>query len=109
MITLYVSDVTCDKILSYCHHRLNHLCLFLCNNFHLLLSKPLEIMADPTKAETEQVFKVLKAQKANKVCTAPYTFTPECSEGDADVLRLSSKKSDVVECYIWCLHMSRLL
>lgn len=24
-------------------------------------------MADPTKAETEQVFKVLKAQKANKV------------------------------------------
>lgn len=25
-------------------------------------------MADPTKAETEQVFKILKAQKANKVC-----------------------------------------
>ncbi|KAI0070369.1 ArfGap-domain-containing protein [Panus rudis PR-1116 ss-1] len=25
-------------------------------------------MADPTKAETEQVFKVLKAQKANKMC-----------------------------------------
>ena len=25
------------------------------------------IMADPTKAETEQVFKVLKAQKGNKV------------------------------------------
>ncbi len=24
-------------------------------------------MADPTKQETEQVFKVLKAQKANKV------------------------------------------
>lgn len=24
-------------------------------------------MADPTKAETEQVFKILKAQKGNKV------------------------------------------
>ena len=26
-------------------------------------------MAEPTKQETEQVFKVLKAQKANKVLT----------------------------------------
>ena len=26
------------------------------------------IMADPTKAETDQVFKVLKSQKGNKVC-----------------------------------------
>jgi hypothetical protein len=26
------------------------------------------IMAEPTKAETESVFKILKAQKANKVC-----------------------------------------
>ena len=25
-------------------------------------------MSDPTKAESEQVFKVLKAQKGNKVC-----------------------------------------
>jgi len=25
-------------------------------------------MAEPTKQETEQVFKVLKLQKANKVC-----------------------------------------
>ena len=25
------------------------------------------VMADPTKAETEQVFKILKAQKGNKV------------------------------------------
>lgn len=28
-------------------------------------------MADPTKAETEQVFKILKAQKANKVRVEP--------------------------------------
>ena len=28
---------------------------------------PVTDMSDPTKAETEQVFKVLKAQKANKV------------------------------------------
>lgn len=26
------------------------------------------IMAEPTKQETEQAFRVLKAQKANKVC-----------------------------------------
>lgn len=31
--------------------------------------KPLPDMADPTKAETEQVFKVLKSQKGNKVRT----------------------------------------
>jgi hypothetical protein len=36
--------------------------------------KPLSIdhhppMAEPTKQETEQVFKILKAQKANKVLT----------------------------------------
>ena len=30
---------------------------------------PQSIMSDPTKAETEQVFRVLKAQKANKVCS----------------------------------------
>lgn len=30
-------------------------------------SDPSAVMADPTKAETEQVFKILKAQKGNKV------------------------------------------
>lgn len=33
-------------------------------------------MADPTKAETEQVFKVLKAQKGNKVMRCIVTHGP---------------------------------
>jgi len=28
-------------------------------------------MAEPTKQETEQVFRVLRAQKGNKVCNTP--------------------------------------
>ena len=46
-------------------HSLLYLCLF---SVH---SPPQLAMSDPTKAETEQVFKVLKAQKANKVCSMP--------------------------------------
>ncbi|KAI0917674.1 hypothetical protein AcW2_007751 [Taiwanofungus camphoratus] len=37
-------------------------------------------MADPTKAETEQVFKVLKAQKGNKLATRHGQASPsECT------------------------------
>lgn len=48
-------------IFAYDH---DHLCLGL-NLLSLLVTS--NNMAEPTKAETEQVFKVLKAQKANKV------------------------------------------
>jgi hypothetical protein len=42
-------------------------------------------MADPTRQETEQVFKVLKAQKANK---ARISETPPCTlESDATLTR----------------------
>ena len=37
----------------------------------LYTTKLLSTMAEPTKQETEQVFRVLRAQKGNKVCNTP--------------------------------------
>ena len=69
---------------------------------------PLTIMAEPTKQQTEQVFKILRSQKANKVRC--------CTQGDfgrpndgAGLLRLQCAQSDVVQRHLWRLHLPGLL
>ena len=52
----------------------SHLCL---HSSHPSSSSSPANMSEPTKAETEQVFKVLKAQKGNKVRPMAL-MTPEC-------------------------------
>lgn len=71
-------------------------------------------MAEPSKKKTEEVFRILKGQAANKV-RQPFILRYFVSQNnvddlglDVDVFRLSSTKSYVVQCYVWSVHMSRL-
>ena len=52
-------------------------------------------MAEPTKQETDQVFKVLKAQKANKVCWKIIVGLQYSTK--KVMFRLQRQESDVVE------------
>ena len=82
-------------------HSLSHLYLFS-------LHSPQSIMSDPTKAETEQVFKVLKAQKANKVCSMPLDDAEESLTLWVDVFRLPGSQSDVVQRNLRRVHLLRV-
>jgi hypothetical protein len=68
-------------------------------------------MADPTKAETDHVFKVLKSQKGNKVRKGKQLWLIREAEpiSVADVFRLSSSQSDMVQCLVRRIYMPRLL
>ncbi len=68
-------------------------------------------MADPTKQDTEAVFKVLKSQKGNKV---RMNLTIDLQTGSVftttgflatDVFRLPGAQSDMVERHVWRIHL----
>jgi ADP-ribosylation factor GTPase-activating protein 2/3 len=54
-------------------------------------------MTEPTKQETDQVFKVLKAQKANKVCWKLPLPHSNIEPKKIVMFRLQRQESDVVE------------
>ena len=63
-------------------------------------------MTEVTKTEVDQVFKVLKAQKGNKVCDIGYMPLDVFGRDSfADVLRLSSTQPLMVQHHIWCIHL----
>jgi ADP-ribosylation factor GTPase-activating protein 2/3 len=64
-------------------------------------------MAEPTKQETDQVFKVLKAQKANKVCWT--LFLLYNIQQKIVMFRLQRQESDVVERNFWSVYLPGVL
>jgi hypothetical protein len=81
----------------------------LFRNLTGIITQSIQIMSDPTKAETEQIFTILKAQKANKVRTK---ILCRC-QPDCQVLillpvmfRLFGAQSHLGQCHVRCIRLS---